>query len=151
MGAAVVLRSQFEALVRSVWVHHQATDSQVDKLSQELSIESQQANKNIPHVAEMLADLEKHESLRNLLISLNEFKGSAWQPLNSFVHSGIHAIYWTKWQPPINFIEQIFRNSNGLAVLAYQNLAILTGQPLMQRKIIAATAAFSSCLPARRA
>ncbi|KAF1713525.1 hypothetical protein CSC71_07540 [Pseudoxanthomonas sangjuensis] len=150
LGAAAVLRSQFEALVRSIWVLHRATDAQIEKLSTFLSAESQQANKNIPLLNEMLADLERIPQLQNLLVSLKEFKESSWQPLNSFVHAGIHAIHWTKWPSPPALYENMFKSSNGLAMLAFQNLAILTGHPTLQREVIAACASFSSCLPPHR-
>ena len=150
LGVATVLRSQFEALVRSVWVFYCASDTQVEKLSSALSAASQQANKNIPMVAEMLANLEEKTHLSMLLISLKEFKDSSWQPLNSFVHSGIHAIHWTKWEPPPKLLEQMFRSSNGLTIIAFQSLAILTGHPTLQKDVIAACATFSSCLPDAR-
>ncbi len=150
LGTATVLRSQFEAVVRSVWAFYCATDTQVEKLSSDLSVASQQANKNIPQVAEMLASLENKTQLSQLLISLKEFKDSSWHPLNSFVHSGIHAVHWTKCEPPPKLLEQMFRSSNGLTVVAFQSLAILTGRPTLQKEVIAACAAFSNCLPERR-
>jgi len=150
IGAAAVLRSQFEAVLRGIWVLYRATDEQIERLTSTLSIESQQATKNIPQVAEMLGMLEKIPQLANLLVALQEFKGSSWMPLNSFVHSGIHAVHWTRFEPPQALIEQMFRSSNGLAVLACQHLAILTGRVGLQNEVIAACAAYSSCLPHRR-
>jgi hypothetical protein len=150
LGAGAALRSQFEALVRSIWTYYRATDLQIEKLSSLLSIESQQSNKNIPQVAEMIGELGKLSQLQNLLVSLKEFKDSSWQPLNSFVHAGIHAVHWTRWAAPPRLLDQTFRSSNGLAVLAFQNLAILTGHPTLQCEVIAACASFSSCLPAYR-
>lgn len=150
LGSAAVLRSQFEALLRGIWTLHCASDLQVEKLSLELSAESQQATKNIPMTAEMLGAIEMVPHLANLLISLREFKESSWLPLNSFVHSGIHAIHWTKFEPPPALLEQMFRSSNGLAVLAFQHLAILTGKPGLQGRVISACAPYSSCLPTPR-
>jgi hypothetical protein len=150
LGAAAALRSQFEALLRGVWAYYRASEGQVQKLSSHLSIESQQATKNIPQVAEMFSELEKLPQLENLRIALREFKDSSWLPLNSFVHSGIHAIHWTKVDPPHALADQIFRSSNGLAVLACQHLAILTGQPGLQTEVLAVCAAYSSCLPGPR-
>ncbi len=147
LGASATLRSQFEALLRSVWVLHRATDGQVERLSADLTHETQQASKNIPLANEMIAELEKVPHLKNLFISLNEFKGSSWVPLNSFVHSGIHAIHWTKYGAPPQLLDTVFRSSNGLALLAFQSMGILTGRPNIQRELIAATASFSSILP----
>ena len=149
-GAAVVLRSQFEGLIRSVWVYHCASDAHVQKLLSLLSPESQQASKNIPMVNEMLTDLDKQPQLKNLMAALGEFKSSSWLPLNSFVHAGLHSVHWMKWDPPPQLLDQIFRSSNGLAVLAFQNLSVLTGRPELQKEVIAACASFEDCLPARR-
>lgn len=150
LGASASLRSQFESLIRSVWALHRATEKQVEKLSAELNLESQQASKNIPSVNEMMIELEKFPQLTNLLIALKEFKRSSWLPLNSFVHSGLHAVYWTKNEVPMPLIDQAFRVSNGLSLLAFQNMGILTGRSGIQSEIIAATACYSSCLPKHR-
>ena len=150
LGASTTLRSQFEALVRSVWVLHRATDGQIERLSADLNQETQQASKNIPLAKEMLDDIEKLPQLKNLLIALHEFKSSSWLPLNSFVHSGIHAVHWTKHGAPLELLDNIFRSSNGLAFLAFQGIGILTGRPSIQSELIAATASFSSVLPKHR-
>jgi hypothetical protein len=42
LGSSTCLRSQFEALVRSIWIFHCATDNQVSRLNQsDLSLETQ--------------------------------------------------------------------------------------------------------------
>lgn len=150
LGASASLRSQYEALVRSVWSLHGASDLQVEKLSADLTVESQQASKNIPSVNQMLAVLEKSPHLSQLMVSLNEFKTSSWLPLNSFVHSGVHAIHWTKYEVPAELIEKIFKISNGLVVLAFQGIGILTGRIGIQTEIIAISGSYASCLPSPR-
>lgn len=150
LGSAAVLRSQFEALLRGVWSLHCASDFQVETLSSHLSVESQQATKNIPLTAEMLGAINEVPSLANLMVSLREFKESSWLPLNSFVHSGIHAVHWTKFEAPQALLDQMFRSSNGLAVLAFQHLAILTGVSTLQSEVVSVCGAYASCLPAPR-
>lgn len=150
LGSASLLRSQFEAVVRSVWALQKATDLQIEKLSSQLTLESQQAAKGVPMLNGMLTELEKLPHLENFLVPLRELKASSWVPLNSFVHSGIYAVHWTKHEAPPQLLDQIFRVSNGLAMQAFMSIAILTGQPGLQREIIAVTAPFSSCLPSHR-
>ena len=148
LGASACLRSQFEALVRSVWIYHCANDDQVSRLSTEvLSIETQQGAKNIPQAREMLADLEKLPNLLALTIALREFRDCAWLPLNSFVHSGIHAVHRTRFGAPPPLLQQTFRISNGFCMLAYNHLAVLTGAPGIQKEIMATTSRFLSVLP----
>lgn len=150
LGIGTTLRSQYEALVRSVWVLYCATDLQVEKLDAVLNTESQQASKNIPTVNAMLGELDKIPQIKNLLISFHEFKNSSWLPLNSFVHSGIHAVFWTKHRAPPELIEQLFRISNGLNVIAFQEMGILTGRPNIQKEIFSVIAHYSDCLPKPR-
>ncbi|PKH69925.1 hypothetical protein CXF96_08080 [Stenotrophomonas sp. Betaine-02u-21] len=151
LGATVCLRSQFESLVRSVWALHCATDHQVDRLSiNELTAESVQGAKNLPLAAKMLEDIEQRPHLANLLIALNEFKSSAWHPLNSFVHAGLHAVIHTKFGWPEVLVDQTFRVSNGLCVLAFTHLGVLSGMPGIQSDVQASTATFQSVLPRHR-
>ena len=151
IGANVCLRSQFEALIRSVWALHRATDLQVERLSADrLTLETQQGAKNIPLAAEMLEELNKIPLLAQLTSALNEFKSEAWQPLNSYVHAGLHAVLHTRFGGPPSLLNQIFRISNGFGMLAFTNLGILTGTPGIQAEIRAATASFSSVLPDHR-
>ena len=148
IGANVCLRSQFEALIRSIWVLHRATDLQVEKLStNQLTLDTQQGAKNIPLAAEMLEELNKIPHLEQLTSALNEFKSSAWQPLNSYVHAGLYAVPHTRFGGPPSLLNQIFRMSNGLGMLSFNNLGILTGIPGIQTEIRAALASFSSVLP----
>lgn len=150
LGASATLRSQFEAFIRSVWVLHRATENQVERLSADLSLEAQQASKNIPLVNEMIGELEKVPQLKNLLVALNEFKTSSWVPLNSFVHSGIHAVHWTKKGASPQLLDTVFRSSNGLTLISFQHLGILTGRPNVQSELFSTAASFSSILPNRR-
>lgn len=150
LGASATLRSQFEALTRSVWVLHCATEIQINRLSADLNQEAQQASKNIPLTSEMLAELGKAPQLEGLLIALHEFKSSSWLPLNSFVHSGIHAVHWTKHGAPPQMLDNIFLASNGLAVLASQGVGILTGHPGVQSEVFAIAETFPSVLPKKR-
>ncbi|MBR7800118.1 DUF6988 family protein [Undibacterium fentianense] len=147
LGAGVTLRAQYEAIVRSVWALYRATESQVQRLSADLTLESQQASKNIPTVNAMIRELENVPQLENLLISLNEFKSSSWGPLNSFVHSGIHVVHWTKNGAPPQLLETIFRSSNGLTLISFQLLGILTGRQYIQSEIFSAATSYGNILP----
>ena len=148
LGASACLRSQLEALVRSVWAYHCATDHQISRLSKnDLSLETQQQAKNIPQATGMLEDLEKLPNLLGFTAAIREFKDCAWLPLNSFVHSGIHAVHRTKYGAPPPLIANTFKISNGVSFLAYNHLGILTGVPGIQKELLSATASFSSVLP----
>ena len=52
-------RSQFEALVRSVWLAYGARDSDLAKLTATLDLESEQAAKNVPTVNVMMQHIQE--------------------------------------------------------------------------------------------
>ncbi|WP_411358257.1 DUF6988 family protein [Pseudidiomarina salilacus] len=148
-GAGIILRSQYETFVRSVWSYHSATDAQVEKLSATLTKDSLLASKNIPGLAQMLADLEKCPNVKNLMRALNEFRETSWLALNSLVHGGVFAMHGAVNEPPPERIETVFRTANGIALLAIIQLGMLTGRPAIQQQIYAATAGYEDCLPPR--
>jgi hypothetical protein len=151
LGATVCLRSQFESLVRNLWIMHCASENEIKRLStNSLTTETAKDAKNIPLAAKMLEDLEQIPNLRNLMIDLNEFKGSAWRPLNSFVHAGLHAVVHTRFGWPPELVEQTFRMSNGLCVLAFTQIGLLSGSYGIQGEINALAVSFSSVLPKYR-
>src|SRR5690606_25756124 len=74
----VVHRAQFEALVRSIWILYAASDESIAKLSDVLTLDSEQAAKNLPQLTEMMDGLSKrgppqaHDAL--LRFKLNSWK-----------------------------------------------------------------------------
>lgn len=70
----VVHRTQFKAVVRSIWILYAAPDEQIAKLSDELTLDSEQAAKNSPQLADMMLSLSKkapvtRTKLRNRMCS----------------------------------------------------------------------------------
>lgn len=85
-SAVTVHRAQFEALLRSIWILYAANDQQIDKLASELNLETEQAAKNLPQVAEMLAVLEKNGPPQ-AFEALARFKDNSWKGLNSYPYT----------------------------------------------------------------
>lgn len=142
--AATLLRSQFESIVRSIWILNNATNEVIDKLSADLSPESEQAAKNLPTVNEMMPILEK--SIHpNAFAPLNEFKHYSWRALNSHTHSGIHAVARGRSDSPDEINNAVYRLSNGLAVTAAMHYVILCGRQDLQKRIISISLDFPEC------
>ncbi len=59
LSALVVHRSQFEALLRSVWLTYAAAEKDIEKLNANLDLDSEQAAKNILQAQDMLEALSK--------------------------------------------------------------------------------------------
>lgn len=145
-SAAVVQRSQFEAIVRSIWLLNVASNDQVLKLSMDLNEDSERSAKNIPLANDMLNALATGAD-KNAYDALMRFKDNSWNALNSFVHSGIHAIYRHKAGYPENLAIDVLRNSNGLAVLAGMQYSILSGFQNLQKSILELAEKHSRCMP----
>lgn len=147
-SGVTVHRAQFEALVRSIWVLYCASETNIKKLAVELTLESEQKAKNIPMVAEMMADIEKNAP-KNAYDSLARFKAEAWKSLNSYVRAGIHSIRRYQEGYPIALIENILLNANGLAVMSAMQSVMLSGEPSLQHNILALADKFKTCMPTR--
>ena len=145
-SAIAVHRAQFEALVRSVWITYSATDEHINKLSTDLNLESEQAAKNIPQVADMISAIEK-SGPREAFDALSRFKDNSWKALNSYVHAGIHPIRRYREGYPVTLIYDVLRNANGVAVMSAMQAVVLSGEQPLQKKIIELALEFNDCMP----
>ncbi|MBM5575783.1 hypothetical protein [Deefgea sp. CFH1-16] len=85
-SGVAMLRLQYEALVRALWLQYAASDLGVAKLIAPLTNESAQKASNAQaSIADMLKDIDA-KGPRGLFRHLNEFKDYSWRPLNSYVH-----------------------------------------------------------------
>jgi len=142
-----LLRSQFEALVRSMWICYAASEGRVTTLSSELTNESvRKASNQHPNLSEMLTKLDG-KAPKEAMEMLLEFKEYHWKPLNSFVHGGIHAIsrHGTGYPPPL--LAQLVKASIGVSMMAAMMLVIHSGDPRFDGKIPVIQTEFTDCLP----
>lgn len=145
-SALVVHRAQFEALVRSVWVLYAASDERIGKLSATLSLESEQAAKNLPQIAKMMADLST-KAPPQAYDALNRFKDNSWKALNSYAHAGIHPLRRHEEGYPVALLASVLRNANGLAVVAGMQAAVLSGRQHLVKEVLSVSLAHPSCMP----
>jgi len=145
-SAVVVHRAQFEALLRSIWILYAAPDEHLSKLSAELTVETEQSAKNLPQVADMMAAVNK-KGPPQAFEALNRFKENSWKALNSYAHAGLHPIRRHAEGYPVQLIESIARNANGLAILSAMQVAVLSGLQPLQREILDLAAQYPDCMP----
>lgn len=145
-SAVVVHRAQFEALLRSIWILYAAPDEHLSKLSAELTVETEQNAKNLPQVADMMAAVNK-KGPPQAYEALNRFKENSWKALNSYAHAGLHPIRRHAEGYPVQLIESIARNANGLAILSAMQVAVLSGLQPLQREILDLAAQYPDCMP----
>lgn len=148
VSAVGLVRLQFEALTRAVWLLYVAPDSAVDKMLAPLSKESEQAAKNLPGASEMIDDLvKKGRAPAAAHQMLSHFKEVSWPALNSFVHGGVHALSRSADGFPTVLALQLLRNSNGLTTMTGMTLAVLTGDRLCASAMSRIQREFADCLP----
>lgn len=141
-----LLRLQYEALLRGAWLLFAANPAHVETLSNQLDAEAEQAAKNLPGYSEMLKAVLK-AAPEGLSAPLAEFNQYSRHALNSFVHSGIHALHRTRHGFPTEMAVTAMRFSNGLTHFAYRALANLSGSQRRMDRVTRLHADFADCLP----
>lgn len=104
------------------------------------------SEKALPMLSKMLEAFAEVSELGNLLPHLIELKLHAWAPLNSFVHAGVHAMSRSRDGFPMPLAINVIRMSNNLSMMAGQHLAILTGVPDLQKKVLRLNETYAECL-----
>lgn len=145
-SASGLVRLQYEALVRAMWLLYAASDATVSKLTSELTQETADRANNLPMLSEMLEKL-RDRAPQEPVNMLLEFKHYSWRPLSSFIHGGIHAINRHSKGYPLPLLMQVVRISNGVSVMVGMLLIILHGGGAQHGKIPQIQREFADCLP----
>ncbi len=148
-SATGLVRLQYEALVRAMWLLYAASDIAVSKLTSELTQETANRADKLPMLSEMLEKLQG-KAPQDAVNMLLEFKEYSWKPLSSFIHGGIHAVHRHSKGYPSPLLEQMVRTSNGVSVMVGMLLVILHGRDEQRGKIPEMQKEFSDCLPDTR-
>jgi len=150
-SAVGLMRLQFEALTRAMWLLYAASDAAIDKLLAPLTQQSEQAAKNLPGASEMIEQIGKRvgqgapAAAHQMLL---HFKDVTWHGMNSFVHGGIHPLRRSADGFPVDLALQVLRSSNGLTTMTGMTMAVLTGDEAVAKPVSKIQPAFADCLPA---
>ena len=145
-SALVAHRAQFEAVVRSIWLTHAASDADVSKLTATLGLDSEQAAKNLPQVQLMMDAIAK-QAPAQAHSALARFKDNSWKALNSYTHAGIHPLRQHADRYPAALVHGALCNANGLAVLTCMQAVVLSGAQPLQREVLDLAAKHPTCMP----
>lgn len=117
VSALSMVRLTFESLVRSIWIHHCASDEWIKQLTS--PIEPGQLAEPImgPPMESMLLSIDK-SAPPFIGLMLRDLKDSTWQPMNSYVHGGLYAIAQVLSVSTPQQLISVMRNANGLALMA---------------------------------
>ena len=149
-SAVSLMRLQFEAVTRAMWLLYAASDAAIDKLLAPLTLQSEQAAKNLPGASEMIEQIGKRVGQGAPAAAhqmLSHFKDVTWHAMNSFVHGGIHPLWRSTEGFPIDLALQVLRNSNGLTTMTGMTMAVLTGDEAVAKQVSKIQPAFADCLP----
>jgi len=125
-SAISLLRLQFDALTRAVWMLWGATDKKVERIMQDLSVDTANADNGLPSHVEMIKQIDGKAPAEATRM-LSEFRDLTWKASSSYVHGGIHAMKRHGEGYPIQLLKQIMTNSNGLVMLSAVHLASMSG------------------------
>jgi hypothetical protein len=143
-SALVVHRSQFEALVRSVWLAYAAGNGDLAKLTAELDLESEQAAKNISTVNVMMQHIQE-KAPAAAHSALARFKEHNWKALNSYTHAGIHPLRRHADGYPEALLSAVLCNANGLGVMTCMQAVVLSGAQPLQQHVLEVAAKYPRC------
>lgn len=141
-------RTQFETLVRGVWLMHAASETRVEKLAQPLTRENAESANDTLMLAKMLAELKASESAPQPIVDqLEEYRDVIWKAVNSYAHGGLHPLSrgLTGYPPQLSY--DVLRNSNAIIALASQLAAIASGNPQNMVPVRTLHHEFADCLP----
>jgi hypothetical protein len=145
-SALVVHRTQFESLVRCMWLTWPARDEDLAKLSATLDLESEQAAKNMPTLKVMMQAIQEKAPAN--AYALDRFKEHNWKALNSYTHAGIHPLRRHADGYPRALIHNVLRNANCLGVMSCMQVVVLSGAQPLQRQLLDIAAKYPRCMPA---
>lgn len=145
-SAIALLRVQFEAVVRAIWLHYAATEQSFSKLAVLISAGSLKEPANAPGVSDMLKAIET-TAAPAVGRMLRDLKQGAWGPLNSYVHGGIHPVTQLHRGYRPEYAVQTLLNANGLTTMAAMLMAILSGDPKVTRGCRQIQLTHLDCLP----
>lgn len=147
-SAIALLRLQFEALTRAVWMLYAASDSDVSLAAAVLSPKTEKDASKLPGVSRMLSELGKTTapSAAAPTAMLNKFKETSLNALNSFVHGGIHPLQRHQEGYPEKLIFQVLECSNGLLTMSGMILSVLTGNQLLAIRMNRVHLGFEDCI-----
>lgn len=144
-----LMRVQYEALVRSMWLYYAASDATIAGMMAELTLESAKRADRVPTLAEML-DAMAGKAPEIALSMLREFKQYSWKPLSSWVHGGVHLLHRQSRGYPLALIVQALKASNGVSMMAAMHLIMISGAPPQSGTIARLQKEYADCLSGPR-
>ncbi len=150
-SANAVLRSQFEATIRTGWLLYVASDEWIANYLDGARRNPLKDPGSSPSVDEMIRGIERKagEGLAPAAVApqLRLVKEVAWGPLNSFVHAGIHPTTMQIVGYTLDGAIGTVRNANALSVICAMFVSILSGDLELTKGMNRIQSSFMDCCP----
>lgn len=147
-GFAMV-RLQFEAVIRAVWILECAKDDWLERFS--APVPNGQLEEPVlgPPVEAMLSTISKKAPV--IAEMLKQLKDGAWEPMHSYVHGGARPIVQSLIGTTHYQVSAVLRNANGLGLIAINVLTRALRNPSLDGFVAHLQREYSECLPPPKA
>jgi len=145
-SANALFRTQFEAVVRALWLCFAATDEWLDRYMEAVRANPMKDPNCSPGMDEMLKDIER-KAPPPIAPQLIELKQGIWGALNSFVHTGIAPAALRQTGFSFETARDTIRNSNALSSKATMVIATMSDDEQLVQLVIDIQLAHLDCLP----
>ena len=142
--AVSLLRLQYEAATRGMWLHFAAKESFLDKYAAPIDVKK--LPPDFPAITEMIDQITKG-SVKGTGEMLKHFKDVTWSGMNSFVHNGFLPIERFLNGYPHELLVQIMQSSNALNIMVAMVLARMSGDMDKVNLVKHLQVDFQDCLP----
>jgi len=142
--AVSLLRLQYEAVARGMWLHFSAKDNFLNKYVGPIDIKK--LPPDFPTVTEMIDQIIKGP-VKGPGEMLQQFKDVTWSGMNSYVHNGFLPIERFLNGYPNELLVQIMQSSNALNIMIAMVLARMSGDMSRINLVKQLQVGFKDCLP----
>jgi hypothetical protein len=142
--AVSLLRLQYEAVARGMWLHFAAKDTFLNKYAAPIDVKK--LPPDFPTITDMINDITTGP-VKGPGEMLKDFKDVTWSGMNSYVHNGFLPIErFINGYPP-ELLVQIIQSSNALNIMIAMVLARMSGEIDKVNLVKHLQVDFKDCLP----
>jgi hypothetical protein len=142
--AVALLRLQYEAVARGMWLHFAAKEGFLKKYAGPIDVKK--LPPDFPTITEMIEDISKGP-VKGPGEMLRSFKEVTWSGMNSYVHNGFLPIERFINGYPFELLVQIMQSSNALNIMIAMVLARMSGDVKRVNLVKQLQVDFKDCLP----
>lgn len=144
-SALSLMRVLYDAVVRQMWAGYCATPEQLKLLTSTMSQVAFQNSLTLPGTHQMLKELKK-DGPEALFMQLDEFRTYSSKPLNSVIHSSLHAFNIARVGLPSVVADTIVKQSNNLLHMSGYQITLLTQCVEAHEVMLVISKEFKDCL-----